>query len=131
MKTIKIVLCLFLLLLGFASVFMTTSIVFDLFGIRAMEGNYVLFIVYANMICGFLYLYSAYAIWNMQKSAVWALGIAVLILIFSFIWFGLYIREGGVYEMQTVKGMSFRTIITLIMLIVTSFLMKKYKTLIH
>lgn len=127
MKTIKIVLCIFLLLIGSASVFMTISIVFDLFGIRALEGNYVLFIVYANMICGFLYLYSAYAVWNMKKNALWALSLAVLVLISSFIWFGLYISEGGIYEMQTVKAMVFRTVITLIMLIVTFLLMKKQK----
>lgn len=104
---------------------MTLSIVFDHFGIRALKGNYVLFIAYANMICGFLYLYSAYAVWKIKKNAIWALSLAVLVLIFSFIWFGLYISEGGIYEAQTVKAMTFRTIITFIMLMVTFLLMKK------
>jgi hypothetical protein len=39
---------------------MSGSVIFDLFGIREKEGNYVLFIVLANFIAGFFYLLSAY-----------------------------------------------------------------------
>ena len=124
MRIIKIILCLFLTLFGAVSIFMTLSIVFDWFGIREMEGNYVPFIVYANMICGFIYLYSAYAIWNDKKAAIWALGLAVLVLILTSICFGLFIREGGVYELKTVKAMGFRTLSTLAILIISYFLLK-------
>ena len=125
MKTIKIILTLLLSLFGIVSVFMTSSVLFDWFGIRAKEGNYVLFIVYTNLVCGFIYLYSGYAIWKNKKSAIWALGLAVLLLVFAFITLGLYIREGGVYELKTVKAMSFRTLLTLAILIISYVLLKK------
>ena len=125
MKTIKIILTLLLSLFGIVSVFMTSSILFDWFGIREMEGNYVLFIVYANLICGIIYLYAAYAIWENKKSAIWALGLAIFILMFAFIALGWYIREGGIYEPQTIKAMSFRTLMTLALLILSYGTLKK------
>lgn len=117
MKNFRIILSLFLAIFGFISVFMTTSIIFDLFVIRELEGNFVYLIVYANLFCGLLYLYSAYAIWNYQKSAVYSLGIALVVLIISFIWFLIYIQNGGIHEVKTIKAMSFRTIITFIALV--------------
>lgn len=117
MKNFRILLSLFLVVFGCISVFMTTSIIFDLFGIREMEGNFVYPIIYANLFCGLLYLYSAYAIWNYQKTAIYALSIALVVLIVSFVWFLIYIQSGGIHEVKTIKAMSFRTIITFIVLI--------------
>ncbi len=45
---------------GFLTLFLTTSVIFDLFGVRAKEGNYVLFVVWANLISGILYLFASY-----------------------------------------------------------------------
>lgn len=45
---------------GLLTLFLSTSVIFDLFGIRAKEGNYVLFIVWANLISSILYLFAAY-----------------------------------------------------------------------
>lgn len=125
MKIIKIILSLFLSLFGIVSIFMTSSIAFDWFGIREMEGNYVLFIVYANLICGFIYLYAAYALWRNRKSAIWALGLSSFILLFAFVAFGWYINEGGVYELKTLKAMSFRTIVTVALGIISYGILKK------
>lgn len=125
MKIFKIILSLFLSLFGIVSVFMTSSVIFDWFGIREMEGNYVLFIVYANLICGFIYLYAAYALWRNRKSAIWALGLSSFILFFAFVAFGWYINEGGVYELKTLKAMTFRTLITVAILIISYVLLKK------
>ena len=125
MKIIKIILSLFLSLFGIVSIFMTSSIAFDWFGIREMEGNYVSFIVYVNMICGFIYLYAAYALWRNRKSAIWALGLSSFILFFAFVAFGWYINEGGVYELKTLKAMTFRTLITVAILIISYVLLKK------
>ena len=41
---------------GLLTLFLSTSVIFDLFGIRAKEGNYVLFVVWANFISSVLYL---------------------------------------------------------------------------
>lgn len=125
MKIIKIILSLFLSLFGIVSIFMTSSIAFDWFGIREMEGNYVSFIVYVNMICGFIYLYAAYSIWKNKKSTIWALGLAFFLLVFAFIALGWYINEGGVYELKTLKAMSFRTIVTVALGIISYGILKK------
>ncbi|HNO55047.1 MAG TPA: hypothetical protein PKI85_08045, partial [Chitinophagaceae bacterium] len=67
MKALKIVQTVLLSFFGLVTVFMASSVIFDLFGIREKEGNYVLFIVYTNLICGILYLLAAYTTWTKPK----------------------------------------------------------------
>ena len=38
---------------GLLTLFLSTSVIFDLFGIRAKEGNYVHFVVWANSFVAF------------------------------------------------------------------------------
>lgn len=67
----KIILYLVLALLagfGLLTLFLSTSVIFDLFGIREKEGNYVLFIVWANFISSIIYLISVY---GLLKSRTW------------------------------------------------------------
>lgn len=97
-------------LLAFAliTLFMSGSVIFDLFDIRAKEGNYVLFVVVLNFVCGILYLISSYGMFSQKKwTAQWLLlSVGILILSFSsLLW---HINFGGVYEAQTVKAMIFR-----------------------
>jgi hypothetical protein len=106
---------------------MTTSIIFDWFGIRELEGNYVPFIVYANLICGFLYLLTSYLLFKNKKSASYLLLFASILLILSFISLGIYINNGGIYEEKTVKAMTFRSSITLILTFVSYKLTAKRK----
>ena len=127
MKFIQYSICLFLLLFGTVSIFMTTSIIFDWFGIRELEGNYVPFIVYANLICGFLYLLTSYLLFKNKKSASYLLLFASILLILSFISLGIYINNGGIYEEKTVKAMTFRSSITLILTFVSYKLTAKRK----
>jgi hypothetical protein len=49
LKAAAVIITLFALI----TLFMSTSVIFDLFGIRAKEGNYVLFVVISNFIAGF------------------------------------------------------------------------------
>lgn len=112
MKTLRIILILFLALFGLLTVFMGSSVVFDLFGIREIEGNYVNFVVKANLFCGIIYLFSAYDLLKNKKTAVYALGFALIILLITFGFFIYHINQGGLYEPKTVKAMSFRTIVT-------------------
>ena len=107
-------------LLGLVSLFMTTSIFLDLFGIRAKEGNYVDFIVGANLICSFIYLISAYGLATQKVWTTKLLSLAVAILIIAFLGLGVHISNGGIYETKTVKAMSFRTILTIIFTIISS-----------
>lgn len=125
MKATKIFISTFLLLFGAVSIFMTTSIIFDLFGIREKEGNFVYFIIYANLICGLIYLFVAYLIWKNIKVATYGLALASLILVSAFAVFLNYINQGGVYETKTVFAMGFRSSITIILMGISFYLMRK------
>jgi hypothetical protein len=105
-----IVITLFALL----TLFMSGSVIFDLFGIRAKEGNYVLFIVVSNFVCGIIYLFSAVGLYAQKKWTTRLLILSVAILILSFNRLLLHISSGGLYETQTVKAMIFRISITLL-----------------
>lgn len=102
-----------LALFGLLTIFMAGSIIFDKFGIREKEGNYVPFIVWANFICGFLYLIAAYGFIKMQKWTANILIIAFVILIVAFGGLLIYINSGGIYETKTLAAMVFRTAVTL------------------
>jgi len=127
MKTLKIILCVFLALFGALTAFMGSSVVFDLFGIREIEGNYVDFVVKANLFCGLIYLFASYDIWHNRKTGVYALLAAFIILVITFVFFFNHINHGGLYEQKTVKAMSFRTILTLIAFVLSFYILKKQK----
>ena len=117
----------FLIAFGLLSLFLTSSVIFDLFGIRAKEGNYVLFIVWANFISAILYLAAAYGLIKQQRWPAFALGASFLILIVAFIGLKSHISEGLAYEMKTVSAMIFRISITLVLTILAYFTIDRYK----
>lgn len=101
-----------LVLFALVTLFMSSSVIFDLFGIREKEGNYVLFVVVANFSCGLLYLTAAYGWWNDRAWAPWLLLTALGILIVTFIALQAHISSGGIYEEKTVGAMWFRMGVT-------------------
>lgn len=127
MKTLKIIICIFLALFGALTVFMGSSVLFDWFGIREIEGNYVEFVVKANLFCGLVYLFASYDIWHNRKTGAYALLTAFIILVITFGFFINHISQGGLYETRTIKAMSFRTVITLIAAVLSFYILKKQK----
>lgn len=115
MKALKIIPSILLSFFGLVTVFMASSVIFDLFGIREKEGNYVLFIVYTNLICGILYLLAAYTTWTKPKLSLKTLLVSLSLLIIAFISFLFYIQNGGIHEEKTIKAMLFRIAFTAIM----------------
>lgn len=113
MKLGKCLLTTLLIAFGLLTLFLSSSIIFDLFGIRAKEGNYVGFIVWANFISSVLYLYTAYGLMANKKWIVKPLLISSSILILAQAGLFLYISEGGIYETKTVYAMFFRIAVTL------------------
>ena len=97
---------------GLLTLFLSTSVIFDLFDVRAKEGNYVLFIVWSNFISSFLYLFSVYGLLTSKKWTFRTLGLATLILALAFIGFIFYIQSGGIHESKTVGAMIFRIALT-------------------
>jgi hypothetical protein len=99
---------------GLLTLFLSTSVIFDLFGVRAQEGNYVLFIVWSNFISSLLYLFAAYGFIKSKKWTASLLIISTFILIAAFIGLFIHIRLGGIYETKTIGAMAFRIIVTLV-----------------
>ncbi len=110
---------------GLLTVFAGGSVILDLFGMREMEGNYVLFVVWANFLCGFLYLIAAYGFLKKKdwtdtiiKLAAWILAAAVIVLI-------AWIRNGELYENKTIGALGFRILVTVGLLWVANSLRRK------
>jgi len=112
MKTTLKISAILLTLFALITMFMSGSVIFDLFGIREKEGNYVLFIVITNFICGFIYLAAAYGLFFGRTWTTRLLVFATSILTISFVGLIWHISSGGIYEQQTVKAMLFRIAIT-------------------
>ncbi len=100
-------------ILGLLTVFIGGSVIFDLFGMRAEHGNYVLFVVWANFICAFLYLIASYGFFMKKKWTASVLMVAVLILILAFIGFAVWVFNGNLYEKRTIGAMAFRLAVTI------------------
>ncbi|MBL7908008.1 MAG: hypothetical protein JNK36_06055 [Bacteroidia bacterium] len=120
LKITAIVLLLFALL----TLFLSGSVIFNLFGIRAKEGNYVPLVVWANFISSILYLVAAYGLLKMKKWPVWLLVISAVILVAAFIGLKIHISEGGLYEAKTVNAMIFRIGLTILLAVASYFLFK-------
>jgi len=112
---------------GFLTLFLSTSVILDLFGVRAQEGNYVLFIVWANFISSLLYLFAAYGFIKTKKWTVQLLGISAIVLIFAFIGLLFHINTGGIYETKTIGAMIFRITVTLVFSILAYYTISKSK----
>nr|WP_321230080.1 hypothetical protein [uncultured Psychroserpens sp.] len=124
-KIINTVSATILTLFALLTLFLSSAVIFDWFGIRAKEGNYVLFIVWANFICSILYLFAAYGFLKSKKWTFWVLIVALGILIIAFIALLLYVNNGGLHEAKTIKAMVFRMLVTLSFSLIAFFSIKK------
>lgn len=125
MKTKKIVhtvSAIALALFALLTLFLSSSVIFDWFGIRAKEGDYVPFVVWANLICSLLYLIAVYEFFKMNKVAYKILIVSVVVLIIAVIGLFFHINSGGLYETKTIGALFFRIGITLFF----AFLFYKY-----
>lgn len=113
MKTIILkVAAVIITLFALITLFMSTSVIFDLFGIREKEGNYVLFVVISNFIAGFMYLFAAYGLFTEKTWATKLLLITTTILVVSFVGLLIHANSGGIYEKKTITAMLSRIAIT-------------------
>lgn len=120
-KTILYLAVTFLAVFGLVTLFLTTSIILDLFRIRAMEGNYVPFIIWANFISSMLYLISAYGFVQRKRWTFKLLGSSAIILIVAYAGLFLHINFGGLYEVKTIGAMAFRISFTVVFIVVAFF----------
>ncbi len=118
-------------LLAFASLtfFLSTSVIFDLFDVRASQGNYVLFIVVTNLICSLVYFVAVYGFIKQKGWTSLLLGLALSLLILVFAYFTIYIDNGGIYEVKTYGAMMFRMAVTAVFTLLAYFVIPKKATL--
>lgn len=98
---------------GLLTIIAGGGVIADLFGMREKEGNYVSFVVWANFICGFLYLFASYGFFKRKKWTATVLSLTVWILIAAFIVLIVWILNKEPYETKTIFALSFRVLITL------------------
>jgi len=103
----------FLIAFALLTLFLSSSVLFDWFGIREKEGNYVLFVVWANFISSILYLAATYGFLKQKKVTFHILSLSALILIMALIGLFIHVNSGGLYETKTIGAMIFRIIVTL------------------
>ncbi len=124
-KTIPYFAAVILALFGFMTLFMSSSVIFDLFGIRAKQGNYVPFIVWTNFVCAFIYLAAVYGFWKGKRWTKILLGAALVLLIIAYVGLKVHINNGGLYELKTVAAMKFRISVTALFTVLAVFFWKK------
>lgn len=112
-----IILALFALL----TLFLSSSIIFDWFHIRQKQGDFVLFIVWANFIASIVYFIAVYGFIKRKKWTFWILLSALLVLVIAFIFLQYYIQNGGIYKSQTVMAMLFRMAVTSLFALIAYF----------
>ncbi len=96
------------------TLFLSSSVIFDWFGIRAKEGNYVPFVVWANFISSWLYLLAAYGFIKLKKWTPKPLIVSIFILVIALVGFYVHINNDGLYETKTVGALFFRTGLTFV-----------------
>ncbi|MFK5878746.1 MAG: hypothetical protein QM478_04530 [Flavobacteriaceae bacterium] len=126
-KIIRIITILVLVAFALLTLFLSSSVIFDWFGIREREGNYVLVVVWANFISSLLYLFSAYGIIKQKKWAIKPLIISAIVLIIVGTLFYFHINSGGIHETKTIGALTFRTVITLVFIFLTYLTTIKWK----
>jgi len=126
-RTLRYILAVALGLFASLTLFLSSSVILDLFDIREKEGNYVLFVVWSNFISSILYLLAVYGLVKAKKWTTLVLLASVLILLAAFIGLNIYISNGGIYEIKTVNTMIFRIGLTFVFAIASYFLISKQK----
>ena len=103
----------FAVLFGLMTLKEGSAVLFGGDAARATAGAYVPFVLWFNFLAGFAYVAAGLALWWRQG---WAVGLALGIALATalvFAAFGVYVMNGGAYEMRTVAAMALRTTVWL------------------
>jgi hypothetical protein len=127
-KTIPTIAGIILILFGSATLFLSTSVLLDLFEIRAKEGNYVLEVVWSNFVASFFYILSGIGFLKLKLWTSKLLMISTVILLIGLIYLKWHITQGGLYEEKTVAAMYFRVAMTFFFTTIAYLNINKLKT---
>ena len=81
---------------------------------RLAAGHYVPFVLWFNFSAGFVYIVTAIFLWRMHPWSAWLSFLLAIATLIVFAAFGLYIVNGGEYEMRTVFAMTLRSIVWIV-----------------
>lgn len=112
-KMVRLILIGVLLFFGLLTLFLSSSILLDLFDMREKEGNYVQFVVLANFFASVFYLVAAFGLIVRKPWARFPLWMASVLLIGTSLAFAWYVYQGGIYEQHTSMALIFRSLLTL------------------
>ncbi|MEO9021215.1 MAG: hypothetical protein ABI237_14450 [Ginsengibacter sp.] len=100
------------LVFGILTIFAGGSVIMDLFGMRAREGNYVSYVVWASFLSGIIYIFAAYGFF---KNKIWTktiLKYAIYILLGGFVALIIWILKKEPYETAILFKLSFRVLVS-------------------
>ena len=111
-KPARIGLGLAIIAFGMLTLFLSTSVLLDLFGIRERESPYVPAVVVANLIASLLYLPAGAGLLMQRRWSSVLLAAAVAVLLVGGLLLALHINSGGVYRTAIIGALTFRTLLT-------------------
>ena len=106
-----------IVLIAFASLtfYLSSSLIFDLFDMRAKQGeDFVEFVAWANLISSLIYFGSGYGLIYQKRWSTLALSLALGVLAITFVSFNIYINTGGIHLDKTFGALIFRMGVTLV-----------------
>jgi hypothetical protein len=129
MKILPYFIAALLAIFGLITLFLSSSVILDLFNVREQEGNYVLLVVWANWLCSVLYLVAAYGFINRKRWTPGLLLASTVVLLLAYAGLLIHINSGGLYETKTIGALIFRAVVTLIFALMAWLIInKKEKT---
>lgn len=111
-KPARIGLGLAIIAFGMLTLFLSTSVLLDLFGIRERESPYVPAVVVANLIASLLYMPAGAGLLMPRRRSSVLLAAAVAVLLMGALLLALHINSGGAYRTATIGALTFRTLLT-------------------
>ncbi len=111
-KLTRVILGLVIIAFGALTLFLSTSVLLDLFGIRERESPYVPAVVVANLIASLLYLSAGAGLLLKRRWPVLLLASAVVVLLVGVLLLAMHITVGGAYRTATIGALTFRTLLT-------------------
>lgn len=104
-----IVLAMIALIFGLATIYSGGEVLFVDGAGRTRAGDYIGFIVWFNFIAGFAYLLVAYGLYKSKQWSVLLSKIIVIATLIAFGALGVYIFNGGSFEIRTIVAMILRS----------------------
>lgn len=103
-----------LLIFGLVTFYLSASILFDLFGVRESQGNYVDIVIFGNFLSSLIYFYAAIGFLRRLDYTMLLLVVALLILLISGGGLFYHIINGGMYEQKTLGALTLRIFVTVV-----------------